>query len=121
MRKKAKKLMVLPLLALLMLLINMVGNNAMVNAQGNKVIITEREVYLLVPGETRTIKVPIKAVGDTVYTPIVMAEAGTSPLTLSQPKLVLDGFDSPPNVLTPYSKQYIELDITADEIGRAHV
>ena len=120
MRKRVKGLVTI-ILSLLLLLMNVVGNHTLVNAQGNNVIITEREVFLLVPGETSTIKIPIKAVGESIQTPVVMAEAGNAPLSLSQPRLTMDGFDKPPHVISPYVTQFIEVDVTADETAKIGV
>ncbi|NLO08680.1 MAG: hypothetical protein GX129_02270, partial [Clostridiales bacterium] len=120
MRKRVKGLVTI-ILSLLLLLMNVVGNHTLVNAQGNNVIITEREVFLLVPGETSTIKIPIKAVGEIIQTPVVVAEAGNAPLSLSQPRLTMDGFDKPPHVISPYVTQFIEVDVTADETAKIGV
>ncbi|MDD4111636.1 MAG: hypothetical protein PHC56_01215, partial [Herbinix sp.] len=117
MRKRVKGLVTI-FLSLLLLLMNVLGNSVQVNAQGNDVIITEPETIILVPGETKTIRVPIKAVGDNISRPVILAEADDVSIKMSQPRLTREGFDTPPNIITPYSTQYIEVDVTVAETAK---
>lgn len=117
--KKAKRLITI-FLSLSLVLINILGNGAKVYAAAD-VIITEPEVIELVPGETKKVRIPIKAVGEIIQTPIIMAEAADAPFRLSQPKLTMDGFDTPPNIISPYATQHVEVEITVDETAKIGV
>lgn len=117
MRKNAKRLIMI-FLSLMLILMNGAGYRAKAYASGIDVIITEPEVISLVPGEMKTVKIPIKAVGQLIQSPTVMADSTDAPFTLSQPRLVADGFDAPPNRISPYDTQYIEVDIKVSETAK---
>jgi len=115
MRKKAKILVILPLLLLLM---NITGNYALVKGQSNDVIISDPEVIILVPGETKRVKIPLQSTREIVQKPVVMADAKDAPFSLSQPKFDTDDLDLPFVLITPYAPQYVVLDIDVDDTAK---
>ncbi len=118
MSKKAKKV-VTTFLSAIMLMMILTGSAMPVKAQGIHVINPEPEVYVLAPGETKTLRVPVMAVGYPIYSPIIIADTSGTPYTATQPKLVSPGN----NVIYDFeiAKQYIEFDVTVSETAKIGV
>lgn len=120
MRKKANKL-ITTFLSLLLLMMCIMGNNSFAYAQGVYVINPDPEVFVLVPGETTTIQVPIKSVGDDIKVPTIIADTAGTPYTVSQPVIYTVGLDFERDIIFEYFNQYLEFDVTVAEtatIGR---
>ena len=117
MKKRAKVLITL-FLSLLLLLINVVGNNNQVYAQGAHVIVPKPEIYVLVPGETTTFKIPIKAMGAQIYRPVFLIDTTDTPYTATQPVLHTESFSSPQETIYEYVEQYLEFDISVAESAK---
>ena len=120
MRKKARKL-ITTFLSLLLLMTCIMGNNSFAYAQGVYVINPDPEVLVLVPGETTTVQVPIKSVGDDIKVPTIIADTAGTPYTVSQPVIYTVGLDFERDAIFEYFNQYLEFDVTVAEtatIGR---
>lgn len=115
MRRKAKRLITVCLT--LLLLTNLLGSTQVL-AQGVHVINPNPESIVLVPGETRKIKIPIRAVGATISSPIIIADASGSPYTLSSPILRTENLDVPLNSIYEHFNQYIEMDVVVAETAK---
>lgn len=119
MSKKAKKILVIFLSALLFITFYAI-NSTQVKAQGIYVVNPEPEVYVLSPGETTKMKVPIKAVGSTIYSPIFVADTSGTPYSITQPVLKTEGLDVSVDKIYEYplTNQYLEFDVTVDETAK---
>lgn len=115
MRKKARRLIMI-FLSLMLILMN--GTGYSVKASGNDIVVPDPEIIILVPGETQTVRIPIQSVRDIIQKPVVMADSKDAPFTLSQPKFVIEGYDLPITLITPYASQFIEVDIKVDETAK---
>lgn len=117
MRKRAR--LILSVLLLLPLLFGVVGNSAhQVYAQEAHIINPNPEIYVLVPGETTTIKVPLKAIGAPIYRPAYLIDTTGTPYTATEPVLRTDGFSKPQDHIYEYIDQYLEFDITVAESAK---
>lgn len=115
MRKKVKGIVTI-LLSLLLLLINVLGNNFRVNAQGNiHVINPDPKQIVLVPGETVKLKVPIRAVGETIKSPVLTVDASNAPYTVLQPTIWTEGLDTPLKYIYDVINQYVEMEVVVAE------
>lgn len=81
----------------------------------------EPKVYVLVPGETTKLKVPVRSVGTTISSPEILADASGTPYTVSQPVLRTGNLDVPFNSIYEFLDQYIEFDVTVDETAEIGV
>ena len=115
MKRKAKGLVTI-CLSLLLIFMNVLGNGIQVNAQSNIYVINpEPEHIVLVPGETRKLKIPIRAVGGTINYPVLSVDASATPYTVSQPVLRTDGLNATLNNIFEYINQYVEMEVTVAE------
>lgn len=118
MRKRVKGLVTI-FLSLLLLLINVLGNGVRVYADNNvHVINPDPEKIVLVPGETRTLKIPVRAVGAEIHSPIISVDASGTPYTVSTPILRTEGVEVPMNTIFEYLNQYIEIEVTVAETAK---
>lgn len=121
MSMKAKKI-ITSFLSILMLMMAAIGNITHVNAQQANVINPKPQIYVLVPGETTTLRVPVKAVGSTIASPIIVADASGTPYTITQPELFTEGLDVTLNSIFEYlNNQYIEFKVTVAETAKIGV
>ena len=118
MSKKARKIMA-PFLSALLLVMLLTGNGMRVKAEGVYVINPKPEVYVLVPGETIRLKVPIKAVGATIESPVIIADTSGTPYTVTQPVISTEGTNlSTTKIYDYYFEQYLEFDVIVDETAK---
>lgn len=117
MSKKAKRIITTILSAMLLVTL-ILGNSIKINAAAAYVINPKPEVYVLVPGETTKLKVPIKAVGSYIRSPIIAADVSNTPYTVSQPVLRTEGLDVPLDIIYTNFNQYVEFDVTVAETAK---
>lgn len=118
MSKKAKRI-ITTFLPVMLLLMNLFSNSSSkINAQIVSVINPKPEVYVLVPGETTKLKVPIRAVGSYIKSPIIIADVSGTPYSTTQPALWSEGVDVPMNTIYESFSQYVEFDVTVKETAK---
>jgi len=107
-------------LSAVLLIMILAGNTIPVKAQGIQVINPKPEVYVLTPGETTTLKVPVRAVGSSIHSPVIIADTSGTPYTATQPKLVTPGLGLNTDIIYEYQSvdQYIEFDVTVSETAK---
>jgi hypothetical protein len=116
--KKNTKRFVTCFLSALLLLTFVLANSKPAAAQEVHVINPDPEIIVLVPGETTKVKVPIRAVGSYISSPIILADATGTPYTVSQPVLRTNGIDVPMNIIYEFLDQYVEFDVTVAETAK---
>ncbi len=125
MKGKFKKMMVV-MVAVMMTVLNLVSSssNAYAAVTGIEITETMKEQELtLIPGETKHMKVPIRARGaaindpSIVLTPIGRGDTEASDLILSNPKLVMADLGTM-SYLSNYGTSYVEFDITVKETAK---
>ena len=118
MRKRVKGLVTI-FLSLLLLLMNVLGNGVQVYADNSVHVINPNpENIVLLPGETRTLKIPVRAVGAEINSPIISVDASASPYTVSTPILKTEGIEVPLNTIFEFLNQYIEIEVTVAETAK---
>lgn len=117
MSKRTKKFAA-TFLSFLMLTLILICNSVKAKAESIYVISTEPEVFILTPGETKTVKVPIRSVGGTIDSPVIIADTKGTPYTVTQPVLRTDGYELPFNKIYEYLDQYVEFNVTVDETAK---
>lgn len=120
MKGKFKKTMVI-MVAVMMTILNLVSSSSNVYAAGvTGIVINEvmkDQELLLIPGQTKHMRVPVKAVGAAINGPTISLTPSDPALILSQPKLVTSD-QSPLTYLSNYGTSYIEFDITVKETAK---
>lgn len=118
MKKKTKALVTI-FLSLMLVLMNVLGSKASVFAlESAEVINPNPENIILVPGETRTLKIPIKSVGFDIYNASMIADTFDTPYTVTAPIIVGESSETKLNMIREYSSQYIEFEVSVEEAAR---
>ena len=120
MKGKFKKIKVM-MIAFVLVMINVFGSIPNVFAADATGIIladkmTDSELALK-PGQTKHVRVPVKALGGPMQSAIVSVIAGNAPFTISQPKLTLKD-QSPVLYLSDYGITYVDFDINVKETAK---
>lgn len=116
MSKKAKRVITTFLSALLFM--GIVLGNTRVSAQEVHIINPEPEILVLVPGETTKIRVPVRAVGSLISSPIIVADVSETPYTVTQPVLKTGADGVQMNTIFEFITQYIEFDVSVAETAK---
>lgn len=120
MKGKLKKSLI-AILTLAMIFTGLAGNTVVVRASVPSAIdLSERlsnEQLAIVPGETKTMRIPIKAIGDTVINPAVTVSSSNAPFTLSQVTLTKADLTPTYDILT-IGSTYVNFDITVKETAK---
>lgn len=120
MKGKLKKVLI-ALLTLAIIGANLVGETIMVYAETASAIVLnatmDNAALVLVPGEVKHMRVPIKAVGDTIQQASVSVSATDAPFSMSQPSLTLENQTVTPYV-SNYGTTYVDFDITVKESAK---
>lgn len=117
MRKRANKF-ITTFLSLLLLIMSIMGNGTQAYAQGVYVVNTDPEIIILEPDTTTTIKIPVKAVGSTILSPVIRADTSGTPYIVSQPVLRSEGLEVTLDGIYEYLEQYIEFEITVSDTAK---
>lgn len=120
MKGTSKKIKVI-IIAIVLVMINVVGiiPNAYA-AEATAIILADKmedSELLLKPGQTKQVRVPIKALGGPMQSAIVSVSAGDAPFTISQPKLTIKD-QSPVLYLSDYGITYVDFDINVKETAK---
>lgn len=119
MRMRMKKLLV-ALMALTMLATGLIGDSTVAKAvagEATKIYVSDTKVDLvIVPGETKHIKLPVRTSDIYMLSPSISleAEAG-APFTLSQPTMTLEGTTSAASMFSPVNTVFVEFDVTVKD------
>ena len=120
MKGKYKKIKVM-LVAFALAIFNIVGSVPNVYAAEAYAIILadkmEDTELALKPGETKQVRVPVKALGGPMSGAMVSVSAGSAPFTFSQPKLTTKGQTSV-TYLSDYGVTYVDFDINVKETAK---
>ncbi|MBH1941697.1 hypothetical protein I5677_12415 [Mobilitalea sibirica] len=117
---KLKRIFV-AIIAIVLIVSGMMGNSNMAKAAGEpKVILGDgSNDYIAKAGETVTLKVPIKVTENVIYDPkVTLKDSNTdSPFSYSHPKLMMESGGDVISI-NPYSKAFVEFDVTAKETAK---
>ncbi len=120
MKGKYKKIKAM-LIAFALVLFNIVGGIPNVYAADATGIMMADKMddseLVLKPGETKHVRVPVRALGGPMTSAIVSVSAGSAPFTVSQPKLTLKD-QSPVLYLSDYGITYVDFDINVKETAK---
>ncbi len=120
MKGKYKKIKVM-MIAFVLVMINVFGGVSNAYAADATAVIMagkmEDSELLLKPGQTKHVRVPVKALGGPMQSAIVSVSAGSAPFTMSQPKLTLAD-QSPVMYLSDYGTTYVDFDINVKETAK---
>ncbi len=120
MKGKLKKSLI-AVLTLTMILTSAVSNTAAVQAaQASAIALSDKlsnEQLAIVPGETKTMRIPIKAIGDSVNNPAVTVSASSAPFTLSQATLTQTDL-TPIGFISTVGTTYVNFDIQVKETAK---
>lgn len=120
MKGKFKKTMVV-LVAVMMTILNLVSSSSNVYAAGASNIIIngrmEDNELILIPGQVKRMRVPIRAVDGAMTEATVTVSASNAPFSLSQPKLTLTD-QSPVFYLSNYGTTYVDFEVNVKETAK---
>ena len=121
MKRKAKGLVTI-CLSLLLIFMNILGSSVWVYAQGNVYVMNPNpENIILVPGETKKLQIPIRAVGADIMSPVITADASDTPYKTSTPIIRTEGLEVLLNTIYVNLKQYIEVEVTVSDLAKIGV
>ncbi len=120
MKGKYKKIKVM-FIAFALIMFNIVGSAPNVYASEAHTIILagkmEDSELVLTPGQTKQVRIPIKALGGPMSSAIVTVSAGAAPFTFSQPKLTMEDH-TPVPYLSDYGITYVSFDIKVKDTAK---
>lgn len=120
MKGKLKKSLI-AILTLAMIFTGLAGNTVIVHAEGSSDIgLSEKlsnEQLAIVPGETKTMRIPIKAIGNSISDPAVIVSASGAPFTLSQVTVTKPDL-TPISFISTVGSTYANFDITVKETAK---
>lgn len=102
-------------LSLMLLLINILSGIRVYAATNISVINTEPEQLIMLPGETRKLRIPVKSVGGAISSPVISVDTTNTPYTATEPTLWSDTFGSSMNYIFENLNQYIEFEVEVAE------
>jgi len=118
---KIKKVLV-AVIAITLLATSYIGNGTLVKAafwEASDIVINEEiEDFVVIPGETSHIKLPIRAVDGIIQNPILSIDSVDSPFTTTKPKLSKVGTDIPPIIISLADTTYVEFDVKVKETAK---
>jgi hypothetical protein len=114
-----KKLLV-ALMAITMLATGMIGDSTIAKAEAGeatKIYVCDSKVNLVVvPGETKHIKLPVRSADLIMYNPLLTLEPSEgAPFTLSLPYMSLEGSTLSATMFTPLNTVFVEFDVVVKE------
>lgn len=117
MKRKAKTLVTI-CISLLLLLMNVLGSIRVYAQEEVKLINPNPENIILIPGETRKLKVPIKSVGGNITNVSFTVDAYDTPYTISTPVLVGENDWIEQTAITEFWTQYLEFEVSVAETAK---
>lgn len=122
MKRKAKGLITIGL-SLLMLIMSAFGNGGPAHAQTDVGVINPKpENIVLVPGETKKLLIPIKAVGADISSVVITVDGSSTPYKISTPILRTEGTDYVlGTIYYALLNQYIEIEVIVPDSAKIGV
>ncbi len=120
MKGKLRKSLI-AVLTLTMFITGMIGNTAVVYAaKATDIVINEKmsnEQLAIVPGTSKHMRVPIRAIGYAINEPSVTVSASNAPFNLSQATLT-EPNQTPTNFISTLGSTYVDFDIDVKETAK---
>ena len=120
MKGKLKKSLI-AVLMLAMIMTGVVGNTVIIYAaQASAITLNEKlsnDQLAIVPGETKHMRVPIRAIGYAIYDPSVTVAATNAPFKLSQAAITKED-QSVTNFISTLGSTYVDFDIEVKETAK---
>ena len=119
MKGKMRKIIMVAL-SLALIVTNLIGTGAVAKAQATAIVLADKlknEDLVIVPGQVKHMRIPIRAVGEAMNGPTVILTSPNAPFTLSQATLSMADQSQVAN-LSNYGTTYVDFDITVKETAK---